>query len=280
MEVTADAIPVVDQPSGETQEPVIATSDSAATPEVTENTTLATTPSNLTNESSVENLSDPGAAPANTVANPDTPHLPNNKVTDFLLHIDDAINKVAAGDDKSLPSAVATIPQMPTPLDTSALAPPSDISNLLNKTILNKPPMSTKEFQEHQHISSDRLMMDEDLSDLESEGTALDDDEDANVTAEEAQKKLEKILQTSYQNKQQLMAALYQLRGKCHGQDRFWRRYWHLPKAGGIFIEGKWMRNYKILIEGHYQPFSTKNLNFFKHFQSLIEHRLPEKRLF
>ncbi|XP_062535257.1 bromodomain adjacent to zinc finger domain protein 2B-like isoform X2 [Armigeres subalbatus] len=78
---------------------------------------------------------------------------------------------------------------------------------------------------------------DDDNSDLESEGTQLEEDEDAHLTAEEAQRKYERILETSFQNKQQLEHALNQLRVKCFGQDRYWRRYWNLSKCGGIYVE-------------------------------------------
>ncbi|XP_058819752.1 uncharacterized protein LOC131682355 isoform X3 [Topomyia yanbarensis] len=77
----------------------------------------------------------------------------------------------------------------------------------------------------------------DDNSDLESEGTQLEEDEDAQLTAEEAQKKYDKILEESFQNKQQLENALNQLRVKCYGQDRYWRRYWNLSKCGGIYVE-------------------------------------------
>lgn len=36
---------------------------------------------------------------------------------------------------------------------------------------------------------------------------------------------------------QSLNASVHQLRATCFGQDRYWRRYWSLPKAGGIFVE-------------------------------------------
>lgn len=79
--------------------------------------------------------------------------------------------------------------------------------------------------------------MDDDLSDVESELTNVEEDEDGRLSAEEIQKKLEKIIKTSVQCKEQLEASSNQLRATCFGQDRFWRRYWKLPKAGGIFIE-------------------------------------------
>lgn len=87
----------------------------------------------------------------------------------------------------------------------------------------------------HEHAPSERN--DDDNSDLESEGTQLEEDEDAHLTAEEAQRKYDKILETSFQNKSQLEYALNQLRVKCFGQDRYWRRYWCLPKCGGVYVE-------------------------------------------
>ena len=83
-------------------------------------------------------------------------------------------------------------------------------------------------------------------SDLESEGTALEEDEDAGVTSEEAQKKLEKVLEESFQAKQELQKSLNSLRAKHYGQDRHWRRYWYLPKCGGIFVEGMESSQYEI----------------------------------
>lgn len=102
-----------------------------------------------------------------------------------------------------------------------------DIHCLLNKKIINAADASVTDG-----------IIDDDLSDLESEGTMLEEDEDNRMTADEVQKKLEKILKTSYQNKMLLEQSCNQLRATCFGQDRFWRRYWHLPKTGGIFVEG------------------------------------------
>ncbi|KAG5678274.1 hypothetical protein PVAND_007963 [Polypedilum vanderplanki] len=77
----------------------------------------------------------------------------------------------------------------------------------------------------------------ENNSEVES-GDDLEEDEDANMTSDEVQKKLEKILEQCFQTKQQLHKALSSLRAKHYGQDRYWRRYWYLPKCGGIFVEG------------------------------------------
>ncbi|XP_073812239.1 bromodomain adjacent to zinc finger domain 2B toutatis isoform X13 [Musca autumnalis] len=79
--------------------------------------------------------------------------------------------------------------------------------------------------------------MDEDMSDIESEMTNAEEDEDNRLSADELQKKLDKIIRASLNCKEVLEKSTNQLRATCFGQDRFWRRYWRLPKAGGIFIE-------------------------------------------
>lgn len=50
-------------------------------------------------------------------------------------------------------------------------------------------------------------------------------------------KKLEKFVKQSEVQLQSLNCSTQQLRANCYGQDRYWRRYWSLPKAGGIYIE-------------------------------------------
>lgn len=82
-------------------------------------------------------------------------------------------------------------------------------------------------------ITSEKI--DEDNTDDESD---LEEDEDTAMTSDEVQKKLEKILEQSFHTKKQLQKALNSLRAKHYGQDRFWRRYWYLPKCGGIYVEG------------------------------------------
>lgn len=62
-------------------------------------------------------------------------------------------------------------------------------------------------------------------------------EEDKKLSGEELNKKLEKLLKTSESQLQALNTSGHQLRATCYGQDRFWRRYWSLPTAGGIFIE-------------------------------------------
>lgn len=85
-------------------------------------------------------------------------------------------------------------------------------------------------------LTADKV--DDDNSDLESESTFLDEDEDMSITMEEANKRLEKMLEQSMTVEKQLNGALNSLRAKNLGKDRFYRQYWLLPKTGGIYVEG------------------------------------------
>ncbi|KAH8308927.1 hypothetical protein KR059_003380 [Drosophila kikkawai] len=91
--------------------------------------------------------------------------------------------------------------------------------------------------EHHHHHHHDVSIIDDDLSDLDSEITNVEEDEDNRLSADELQKKLDKIVRASLNCKEALEKSTNQLRAACFGQDRFWRRYWKLPKAGGIFIE-------------------------------------------
>ncbi|XP_025834875.1 uncharacterized protein LOC108740196 isoform X2 [Agrilus planipennis] len=83
-------------------------------------------------------------------------------------------------------------------------------------------------------------LLDEDeneMSENESVGTQPEEEEDNKLSGEELGKKLEKLVKQSQIHLQSLNAAGHQLRATCFGQDRYWRRYWSLPKAGGVFVE-------------------------------------------
>nr|XP_012227492.1 PREDICTED: bromodomain adjacent to zinc finger domain protein 2B-like isoform X4 [Linepithema humile] len=77
----------------------------------------------------------------------------------------------------------------------------------------------------------------EDMSENESEGTQPEEEEDKNLSGEELGKKLDKLLKQSEEQLQKLNSSSKQLRAHIFGQDRFWRRYWELACAGGIFVE-------------------------------------------
>ena len=62
-------------------------------------------------------------------------------------------------------------------------------------------------------------------------------EEDKNLSAEELGKKLDKYLKQSEEQLQKLNCSSKELRAHIFGQDRYWRRYWELPCAGGIYVE-------------------------------------------
>lgn len=88
-------------------------------------------------------------------------------------------------------------------------------------------------------LHKDDLLDDEDneMSENESVGTQPEEEEDNKLSGEELGKKLEKLLKQSEVQLQALNCSSGQLRATCYGQDRYWRRYWSLPKAGGVFVE-------------------------------------------
>jgi hypothetical protein len=50
-------------------------------------------------------------------------------------------------------------------------------------------------------------------------------------------RKVERLLRQSDNSLQAISTSAQQLRAICFGQDRYWRRYWTLPCAGGVFVE-------------------------------------------
>lgn len=57
------------------------------------------------------------------------------------------------------------------------------------------------------------------------------------MSGEELGKKLDKLLKQSEEQLQKLNGSSKELRAHIFGQDRYWRRYWELPCAGGIYVE-------------------------------------------
>lgn len=88
-------------------------------------------------------------------------------------------------------------------------------------------------------LQKDDLLEDEEneMSENESVCTQPEEEEDNKLSGEELGKKLEKLLKTSETQLTTLNTSTMQLRAICFGQDRYWRRYWTLPKAGGVFVE-------------------------------------------
>uniref|UniRef100_A0A0C9QVI7 BAZ2B_3 protein n=1 Tax=Fopius arisanus TaxID=64838 RepID=A0A0C9QVI7_9HYME len=102
-----------------------------------------------------------------------------------------------------------------------------------NNSSTNNPTMDTTPTPEEIHHEDEV----EDMSENESEGTQPEEEEDKNLSAEELGKKLDKLLKQSEEQLQKLNGSSKQLRAHVFGQDRYWRRYWELPCAGGIFVE-------------------------------------------
>ncbi|CAH0404305.1 unnamed protein product [Chilo suppressalis] len=120
------------------------------------------------------------------------------------------------------------------------LSPLKDLSNMSkSKEALNNNKEECSP-ADNSKLDKDSVMGDCDanLSDLESEGTQPEEDEDKNLSSEELSRKLDKLMRQSEQQLQQLVAGSHALRATCYGQDRYWRRYWSLGKCGGIFVEG------------------------------------------
>ncbi|XP_077993528.1 bromodomain adjacent to zinc finger domain protein 2B-like isoform X2 [Glandiceps talaboti] len=84
---------------------------------------------------------------------------------------------------------------------------------------------------------------DDDEKDEDSDGTEVtnvDDVEDETepMSVDDMDKKIEKLTRQQSQFRNKLFEASHSLRAMSFGQDRFRRRYWVLPHAGGIYVEG------------------------------------------
>ncbi|CAH1642966.1 unnamed protein product [Spodoptera littoralis] len=150
----------------------------------------------------------------------------------------------------------------PPPIEESdkELSPLKDLSNSMkNKEIMNN---NKDECSPADNSKMDKDSMigdcDANLSDLESEGTQPEEDEDKNLSSEELARKLDKLLKQSEQQQLQLTAASHALRATCYGQDRYWRRYWSLGQCGGIFVEG--MESAQPEIMAYHQQLETNAL--------------------
>lgn len=72
----------------------------------------------------------------------------------------------------------------------------------------------------------------------ENNATNYAEDEEPGMTNEELDKKIDKISRQCTMATNKLNKAVHGLRVSSLGQDRFRRRYWVLPAAGGVFVEG------------------------------------------
>ncbi|XP_076092081.1 bromodomain adjacent to zinc finger domain protein 2A-like isoform X8 [Mytilus galloprovincialis] len=74
--------------------------------------------------------------------------------------------------------------------------------------------------------------------------------EDENLSFEECEKKIEKLQKQHAQHRAKVFKASHRVRAITLGQDRYKRRYWVLPKAGGVYVEG--------LESGHFEETNMK----------------------
>ncbi|KAF8781846.1 Bromodomain adjacent to zinc finger domain like protein [Argiope bruennichi] len=63
------------------------------------------------------------------------------------------------------------------------------------------------------------------------------EDEDLHLSNDEINKKIEKLTKQLTLCSNKLTKAFYTIRGATFGMDRYHRRYWVLPKAGGVYVE-------------------------------------------
>ncbi|RZC05013.1 bromodomain adjacent to zinc finger domain protein 2B, partial [Asbolus verrucosus] len=122
-------------------------------------------------------------------------------------------------------------------------------------------------------LHKDDLLDDEenDMSENESVGTQPEEEEDNKLSGEELGKKLEKLVKTSEIQLQSLNSSAHQLRATCFGQDRYWRRYWSLSKAGGVFVEAMESAEPEILLEQTQCDQSKDAINSLKDINNLID---------
>ncbi|KAK3579708.1 hypothetical protein CHS0354_025743 [Potamilus streckersoni] len=74
-------------------------------------------------------------------------------------------------------------------------------------------------------------------------------EEDDPQTAEECEKKIDKLQKQHAQYRENVFQASHKVRAITIGQDRYKRRYWILPVAGGIYVEGMESGDLKLVEE-------------------------------
>ncbi|XP_054719613.1 bromodomain adjacent to zinc finger domain protein 2B-like [Uloborus diversus] len=141
----------------------------------------------------------------------------------------------------------------------SAMEENRDNPNCANMLSADLPDFSLATQKDNPTANDDPDMKDiskcdkEKLDDIESElanesGNESDDtqapgqisegeDEDLHLSNDEINKKIEKLSKQLTQCSNKLTKAFYTIRGATFGMDRYHRRYWVLPKSGGVFVE-------------------------------------------
>ncbi|XP_033098027.1 bromodomain adjacent to zinc finger domain protein 2B-like isoform X3 [Anneissia japonica] len=99
-------------------------------------------------------------------------------------------------------------------------------------------PTSSKSKQDDDEEDDDEKDEEEDDVPPEDVEEAAVEEEDDGMTSEELQKKIDRLEKQHGQFKCKVFNKSHSLRAVCYGQDRYRRRYFVLPHAGGVFVEG------------------------------------------
>ncbi|XP_019646101.1 PREDICTED: bromodomain adjacent to zinc finger domain protein 2B-like isoform X19 [Branchiostoma belcheri] len=122
--------------------------------------------------------------------------------------------------------------------ENSNMGEDSNMSGTMS--VANTPGKASSKGDEDSKMEEDEEE-DEDKDEEEEDGEGLDvegEDEAEPESVEETDKRIEKLSKQQSQYRSKLFDASHSLRALCLGQDRYHRRYWVLPCAGGVFVEG------------------------------------------
>eukprot|EP00058_Branchiostoma_floridae_P009224 XP_002594712.1 hypothetical protein BRAFLDRAFT_122791 [Branchiostoma floridae] len=122
--------------------------------------------------------------------------------------------------------------------ENSNMGEDSNMSGTMS--VANTPGKASSKGDEDSKMEEDEEE-DEDKDEEEEDGEGLDvegEDEAEPESVEETERRIEKLSKQQSQYRSKLFDASHSLRALCLGQDRYHRRYWVLPCAGGVFVEG------------------------------------------
>ncbi|CAH1242002.1 BAZ2B [Branchiostoma lanceolatum] len=122
--------------------------------------------------------------------------------------------------------------------ENSNMGEDSNMSGTMS--VANTPGKASSKGDEDSKMEEDEEE-DDDKDDDEEDGEGLDvegEDEAEPESVEETDRRIEKLGKQQSQYRSKLFDASHSLRALCLGQDRYHRRYWVLPCAGGVFVEG------------------------------------------
>ncbi|XP_064595320.1 bromodomain adjacent to zinc finger domain protein 2B-like isoform X3 [Liolophura sinensis] len=119
-------------------------------------------------------------------------------------------------------------------LDNSTISNSSIGGETDTETNMSQPMMETQSSKQGSDEEDDESGNESDATNV----TGNNSEEEDPITAEECEKKIEKLTKQHSQYRNKVFSASHKLRGTCFGQDRYKRWYWVLPYLGGVFVEG------------------------------------------